>query len=177
MDTTTALHYPDFETFSKLAAGADLVPVYRRLVSDALTPVTAFHKIDAGRCACLFESVVGGEKVGRYSFLATEPFFEIEAYGNRVTTSAYSGVSAGGTPTLVTRQFDCPNPLDELRRRVEAVARCICRSCRRFAAARSDTRATTRCDTSSGCRTPRPTTARCPTWPSPSTTRWWCSTT
>ena len=121
MDTTTALHYPDFETFSKLAAGADLVPVYRRLVSDALTPVTAFHKIDAGRCACLFESVVGGEKVGRYSFLATEPFFEIEAYGNRVTTNAYSGVSAGGTPTLVTRQFDCPNPLEELRRRVEAV--------------------------------------------------------
>ena len=101
--------------------GADLVPVYRRLVSDALTPVTAFHKIDAGRCACLFESVIGGEKVGRYSFLATEPFFEIEAYGHRVTTNAYSGVSAGGAPTLVTRQFECDNPLDELRRRVEAV--------------------------------------------------------
>ena len=97
------------------------MPVYRRLVSDALTPVTAFHKIDAGRCACLFESVVGGEKVGRYSFLATEPFFEIEAYGRRVTTNAYSGVSAGGMPTLVTRQFECDNPLDELRRRVEAV--------------------------------------------------------
>ena len=90
------------------------MPVYRRLVSDSLTPVSAFHKIDAGRCACLFESVVGGEKVGRYSFLATEPFFEIEAYGRRVTTNAYSGVSAGGTPTLVTRQFDCDNPLDEL---------------------------------------------------------------
>ena len=65
--------------------------------------------------------MVGGEKVGRYSFLATEPFFEIEAYGRRVTTNAYSGVSAGGTPTLVTRQFECDNPLDELRRRVEAV--------------------------------------------------------
>lgn len=116
-----AQHYPDLATFEQLAAGADLVPVYRRLVSDSLTPVTAFHKIDAGRCSCLFESVVGGEKVGRYSFLATEPFFEIEAYGRRVTTNAYSGVSAGGTPTLVTRQFDCDNPLDELRRRVEAI--------------------------------------------------------
>ncbi len=41
-----------------------LVPVYRRLVCDSLTPVSAFHKIDSGRCACLFESVVGGEKVG-----------------------------------------------------------------------------------------------------------------
>jgi anthranilate synthase component 1 len=116
-----APHYPDFNTFARLAEGAHLVPVYRRLLSDALTPVSAFHKLDAGRCACLFESVVGGEKVGRYSFLATEPFFEIEAYGDRVTTSAYSGVSAGGTPTLVTKSFQCANPLDELRQRVEAI--------------------------------------------------------
>ncbi len=118
---TTRRHYPDPDSFEQLAKVADLVPVYRRLVSDALTPVTAFHKIDAGRCACLFESVVGGEKVGRYSFLATEPFFEIEAYGRRVTTNAYSGVSAGGVPTLVTRQLECDNPLEELRRRVAAV--------------------------------------------------------
>jgi anthranilate synthase component 1 len=97
------------------------VPVYRRLVSDSLTPVSAFHKIDGGRCSCLFESVIGGEKVGRYSFLATDPFFEIEAYRKRVTTNAYSAVSAGGTPTLVTRQFDCENPLDELRKQVEAI--------------------------------------------------------
>jgi len=119
--TPTSAHLPDFDTFQRLAAGAGLVPVYRRLVGDSLTPVSAFHKIDAGRCACLFESVVGGEKVGRYSFLAVDPFFEIEAYGRRVTTNAYSGVSAGGTPTLVTRQFECENPLEELRRRVEAV--------------------------------------------------------
>jgi anthranilate synthase component 1 len=121
MNSPLPPHYPDFETFVKLAREAHLVPVYRRIVSDALTPVTAFHKIDAGRCACLFESVVGGEKVGRYSFLATEPFFEIEAYGRRITTNAYSGVSAGGTPTLVTRQYDCDNPLEELRLKVEAV--------------------------------------------------------
>jgi anthranilate synthase component I len=121
MNTKLATHFPDLPTFEKLAAGADFVPVYRRLVSDALTPVTAFHKIDSGRCACLFESVIGGEKVGRYSFLATDPFFEIEAYGKRVTTNAYSGVSACGAPTLVTRQFECDNPVDELRRRIEAV--------------------------------------------------------
>ncbi len=119
--TSASRHYPDFPRFQQLAAGGRLVPVFRRLVSDSLTPVSAFHKIDAGRCACLFESVVGGEKVGRYSFLATEPFFEIEAYGPRVTTNAHSGVSASGTPTLVTRQFECQNPLEELRRRVEAI--------------------------------------------------------
>jgi len=115
------MHYPDLHTFCRLAADGAMVPVYRRLLSDALTPVSAFHKLDAGRCACLFESVVGGEKVGRYSFLATEPFFEIEAYGTRVTTNAYTGVSAAGVPTLVTRQFEFANPLEELRRRVEAI--------------------------------------------------------
>ncbi|NLE36858.1 MAG: anthranilate synthase component I [Pirellulaceae bacterium] len=114
-------HAPDFDAFARLAKDADLVPVYRRLVSDSLTPVSAFHKIDAGRCACLFESVVGGEKVGRYSFLATDPYLEIEASANRVTVSSHTGVSASGSPLFNTRQFETDNPLDELRRRVESV--------------------------------------------------------
>jgi len=121
MASSRARHYPDFERFCELAQGVDLVPVYRRLVSDSLTPVTAFHKIDAGRCACLAESVVGGEKVGRYSFLATHPFLEIEAYGNRVTINSRSGVSASGGPILETRQFESPDPLGELRDRVTKV--------------------------------------------------------
>lgn len=78
-------HYPNFETFSQLASTADYVPVYRRVLSDVLTPVSAFHKLDDGGSACLFESVVGGEKVGRYSFLAAEPFKLIEARGQTLT--------------------------------------------------------------------------------------------
>jgi len=121
MTSVTARHYPDFERFCELAEGVDLVPVYRRLVSDSLTPVTAFHKIDAGRCACLAESVIGGEKVGRYSFLASHPFLEIEAYGNRVTINSPSGVSASGRAIPQTRQFESADPLGELRRRVTDV--------------------------------------------------------
>jgi anthranilate synthase component 1 len=82
-------HYPDFDTFKKLASSADYVPVYRRVLSDVLTPVSAFHKIDDGGCACLFESVVGGEKVGRYSFLAAGPFELIEARGRKLTTTTF----------------------------------------------------------------------------------------
>lgn len=118
---TLPRYYPDFDRFVQLARGADLVPVYRRVLGDSLTPVSAFHKLDAGRCACLFESVIGGEKVGRYSFLATHPFFEIEAYQHRVTINSPSGVSASGGPILVSRHFECTNPLEELRRRVEGV--------------------------------------------------------
>ncbi|MHC4399809.1 MAG: anthranilate synthase component I [Planctomycetota bacterium] len=121
MASLRPIHYPDFERFCELAHGVDLVPVYRRLVSDSLTPVSAFHKIDAGRCAFLGESVIGGEKVGRYSFLATHPFFEIEAYGGRVTISAHTGVSASGAPILETRQFESSDPLGEFRRHVSAV--------------------------------------------------------
>ena len=116
-----AVHCPDFETFCKLATDGVLVPVYRRLVCDSLTPVSAFHKLDSGRCACLFESVVGGEKVGRYSFLAADPFFEIEAYDRRVTTNSYSGLSASGAPLLTTRSYESPDPMAELRRQVEAM--------------------------------------------------------
>jgi anthranilate synthase component 1 len=105
-------HYPDFATFSRLASDAHLVPVYRRLIADSLTPVSAFHLLDAGACACLFESVVGGEKVGRYSFLAADPFLQIEACGGRVT------VTDGGQ----TREFDSPDPLAELKRHAERFA-------------------------------------------------------
>lgn len=64
---------PDPLSFADQARRFDFVPVYRRLLSDTLTPVTAFSKLDDGGPACLFESVVGGEKVGRYSFLVARP--------------------------------------------------------------------------------------------------------
>jgi anthranilate synthase component 1 len=101
---------PDFETFRRLADGHHLVPVYRRLLSDALTPVTAFHLLDQDQHAALFESVVGGEKVGRYSFLAFEPFWELVAYGTKVT------IRTDGQ----TKTFDCADPLDELRDKLAA---------------------------------------------------------
>ena len=104
------MHYPDYDTFATLVDGPRLVPVYRRLVADSLTPVSAFHKLDAGACGCLFESVVGGEKVGRYSFLTADPFMQIELRGPRIMI-----VSAQGT-----EEFESPDPLAELERRVES---------------------------------------------------------
>lgn len=77
-------HYPSLEQFQTLAAEASLVPVYRTLLSDTLTPVSAYHRCAWKGPSFLFESVVGGEKVGRYSFLGGDPFLRIDAYGNRV---------------------------------------------------------------------------------------------
>lgn len=104
-------HLPDFDTFRRLASGADLVPVYRRMTCDTLTPVSAFHRLDTGDCACLFESVIGGERVGRYSFLTAEPFLRMDAYADEVRITTPAG----------SERFRSADPLDELKRRVEAV--------------------------------------------------------
>ena len=77
-------HRPSFDEFAALARDHTVVPVYRQLVGDTLTPVSAFCKINEGDRAFLFESVVGGERIGRYSFLGAGPFHTIEAHGNRV---------------------------------------------------------------------------------------------
>jgi anthranilate synthase component 1 len=86
-------HFPDFETFRALSRDADLVPVYRHLVSDTLTPVSGFCRIDEGDCAFLFESVIGGERVGRYSFLGADPFLAINAFGKTFVVRGPEGTT------------------------------------------------------------------------------------
>ena len=90
-------HRPSFPEFADLARGHTAVPVYRRLTSDALTAVSAYARIEDGDRAFLFESVVGGERVGRYSFLGSGPFLTFEAYGTRVRTRTGDGPWAEST--------------------------------------------------------------------------------
>jgi anthranilate synthase component 1 len=104
-------HLPDRSRFAALARTARLVPVYRRLFADALTPLSAFARLDAGDAGCLFESVVGGEKVGRYSFLGADPFLRLEARGDRVRVIAADGAA---------EEVTAPDPLAELERRMAA---------------------------------------------------------
>src|SRR5436305_2257090 len=79
------MHYrPTFDEFAELARDANLVPIYRQLIGDTLTPVSAFCKIQEGEWAFLFESVVGGERLGRYSFLGAGPFLRFQSWGERV---------------------------------------------------------------------------------------------
>lgn len=66
-------YFPDLDEFTRLAKDVDVVPVYRQLLADHLTPVAAFEVLGRDANAFLLESVVGGEKIGRYSFIATNP--------------------------------------------------------------------------------------------------------
>src|SRR5438128_9087068 len=75
---------PTLEEFATLARDASVVPVYRQLLGDTLTPVSAFRKVEDGDWAFLFESVIGGERVGRYSFVGSGPFLLFQAWDRRV---------------------------------------------------------------------------------------------
>ena len=76
---------PDFKEFSRLARGATLVPVVKSISADLLTPVSAFLAIAAGEPdAFLLESVEGGERIGRYTFLGVRPFLRLESRSSEI---------------------------------------------------------------------------------------------
>jgi anthranilate synthase component 1 len=80
-----------FDQFVALAERGTFVPVYREIMADLLTPVSAFLKIaEHSDYAFLLESVEGGEHVGRYSFLGKDPFLVLRGRTGR-TTIAQAG--------------------------------------------------------------------------------------
>src|SRR5512145_873519 len=75
-----------FEQFRELASRGTFVPVWREIMADPLTPVSAFLKIaQDSDYAFLFESVEGGEQVGRYSFLGKDPFLVLRGRNGETT--------------------------------------------------------------------------------------------
>jgi len=103
--TQGPMHKPDLETFRNLAGEAGLVPVYREIVADLDTPLTIFAKVAAfDSHAFLFESLEGGEKWGRYTFIGFDPLLTFTSSRERmeINRGDRSEVCSG-------------NPLQELR--------------------------------------------------------------
>ena len=78
------MYSPTPEEFLKLAAQGNLIPVTRRILADIETPLSAYRKIRGQGESFLFESVEGGEHLGRYSFVGCNPRAIIKQTGNRV---------------------------------------------------------------------------------------------
>jgi len=97
---------PSVADFLELAGRGNLVPVYREILADTETPVSAFLKTSRGEHAFLLESVVGGDKWGRYSFLGSEPAAIFTSRGTTVSLAEH-----GRAP----RSFTAADPLDALR--------------------------------------------------------------
>jgi len=68
------MYYPTLEEVKKRRNEGTLIPVYREIVADLETPVSAFLKINQGGNSFLLESVEGGERMARYSFIGTDPY-------------------------------------------------------------------------------------------------------
>src|SRR6195952_4688073 len=76
---------PSAADFQKLSRKHSLVPVYRTVTADLETPVSAFLRIAAEEPeAFLLESVEGGERVGRYTFIGIQPYKKMVARGNSI---------------------------------------------------------------------------------------------
>ena len=82
---------PSREEFHRLASGGNLVPVYAEIAADLDTPLSAFLRLRPGPYAFLLESVEGGEKWARYSFLGSEPSMVFTAKGRRLTVRHADG--------------------------------------------------------------------------------------
>src|SRR5262245_13517683 len=112
-------HLPELSQFLELAKHHRLVPIYRQLVGDTLTPVTAFRKIQEGDWSFLFESVIGGERLGRYSFVGSGPFLIFQAWDRKVRISLPSPPGRGVGGEGETREITHFDPLKLLEETLE----------------------------------------------------------
>jgi len=72
------MYQPTLDEVRQLKKQGNLVPIYREIQADLETPVSAYLKIARGNYSFLLESVEGGERMARYSFIGTEPSFVLK---------------------------------------------------------------------------------------------------
>jgi len=111
---------PDKKTFLEKAKQGNLVPVWKELLADQETPVSAYERVrkylrerDQASHTYLLESVEGGEHIGRYSFIGGTPRTILRAYGRRVEIQ-----HNGSEPWVV----DDVDPLDALKTHMKQFA-------------------------------------------------------
>ena len=98
---------PGFEEFAALAKQSSVVPVSREMLADGLTPVVAYATVGDGVGSYLLESVVGGEKWARYSFVGFEPDLIVRGIGDRYEEQRSDGLRVR---TVAIRGMRCARP-------------------------------------------------------------------
>ena len=101
-------YFPDLPGFVSAAGDAQIIPVYRQLLADRLTPVSAFEVLGRDANAFLLESVVGGEQIARYSFIATAPSLVYQVAGGN------AGIFRPGFGA--SEEFKTTDPLADLQK-------------------------------------------------------------
>jgi anthranilate synthase component 1 len=101
------MHKPTKEEFIELAKKGNLIPVYKEIVADLETPVSTFLKVDRNDYSYLLESVEGGVKIARYSFLGCDPSLVIKTRNNNIE------IIKGKKKKIYTTKDD---PLNEVKK-------------------------------------------------------------
>src|SRR5208337_886369 len=109
---------PSFAEFKRLASHGNVVPVYRTIVADLLSPVSAFLSLSPqhGRDqnshphSFLLESVEGGERVGRYTFFGVDPFQIVSCRGDRITVRRGDSLPAVSDRGILGARYGMPLP-------------------------------------------------------------------
>lgn len=101
------MYQPALHDFKKLAENGGLLPLFREIIADLETPLTVFAKVAAQEShAFLFESLEGGEKWGRYSFIGFDPLVTFESRGERVTINRDGKTNESyGDPLVMLKQL------------------------------------------------------------------------
>ncbi|MFA5146381.1 MAG: anthranilate synthase component I [Candidatus Omnitrophota bacterium] len=100
------MYYPEKEEFMKLAKKGNLIPVYREVLADFETPLSAFARIDRSGYSFLLESVEGGERIARYTFLGSAPSLVFSSKGRKIE------IKEGRASRSFTAKKD---PIEELK--------------------------------------------------------------
>jgi anthranilate synthase component 1 len=122
LEDTPSMHYPDFEHFKRLAREGNLIPLYREILADTETPVSALIKLRAKPHLFLLESVEGGEKWGRYTFLGSDPHVIFTVRGEEALIQEQGEIRTqkhGGDPLALLKDLLYsyrPVPVDGLPR-------------------------------------------------------------
>src|SRR2546423_14238432 len=90
------MDYPTLQEFEQLATQGNLIPVTQRLLADFETPLSAYRKLRGQGESFLFESVEGGEHLGRFSFVGFKPRAIIRQTGGQI-----GGVGKEGDERIV----------------------------------------------------------------------------
>lgn len=94
------------EEAKTLSKQGNVIPLVRELLADMETPVSVYHKISAGAVnAFLLESVEGGERMARYSFLGIDPFLIFKSCGRQITLSGREERKMEGHPVEVLKKY------------------------------------------------------------------------
>ncbi|MSQ31698.1 MAG: anthranilate synthase component I [Dehalococcoidia bacterium] len=122
------MHYPTLEQVKKLASQGNLIPVYQEVIADLETPVSAYLKLtrtSQSKYSFLLESIEGGERIARYSFLGSSPDKVIiagKAFGATTSTNPKVVMTDGADPLkLIQKELEknIPVKIDGLPRFLE----------------------------------------------------------